>query len=240
LQRVLREQKTNGVVAEFSAPVGTQRSSKGAGGPFQAGSGKQGTQSIQQHIMSGEPGWISKAEGEELASREKQGQAQAQGIGLDKRKSDKIQWEDYLIGLLLQNPGLNPHVCGIINDGDFAGTDTRELYHILNSVYQRGSSPSYEPLEQLVPSALLTTITRARQSVESRSPLDGAGQIKDAVQCATRLKRTQLVQFNIEVQYVLREAETTGDVATAQQLKHKLLENQKKLRTIDSATHLQG
>ena len=240
LQRVLREQKTNGVVAEFSAPVGPQRSSKGAGGPFQAGSGKQGTQPIQQHIVSGEPVWISKAEGEESASREKQGQAQAQGIGLDKRKSDKIQWEDYLIGLLLQNPGLNPHVCGIINDGDFAGTDTRELYHILNSVYQRGSSPSYEPLEQLVPSALLTTIARARQSVESRSPLDGAGQIKDAVQCATRLKRTRLVQLNIEVQYVLREAETTGDVATAQQLKRKLLENQKKLRTIDSATHLQG
>src|SRR6266576_7348674 len=38
LQRVLREQKTNGVVAEFSAPVEPQRSSKGAGGPFQAGS----------------------------------------------------------------------------------------------------------------------------------------------------------------------------------------------------------
>ena len=240
LQRVLREQKTNGVVAEFSAPVGSQRSSKGAGGPFQAGSGRQGTQPIQQHIMSGEPGWISKAEGEESASREKQGQLQAQGIGLDKRKSDKIQWEDYLIGLLLQNPGLNPHVCGIINDGDFAGTDTRELYHILNSVYQRGSSPSYEPLEQLVPSALLTTIARARQSIESRSPLDGAGQIKDAVQCATRLKRTRLVQLNIELQYVLREAETTGDVAVVQQLKHKLLENQKQLRTIDSATHLQG
>jgi len=240
LQWVLREQKTNGVVAEFSAPVGPQRSSKGAGGPFQAGSGKQGTQPIQQHIMSGEPGWISKAEGEESASREKQGQPQAQGIGLDKRKSDKIQWEDYLIGLLLQNPGLNPHVCGIINDGDFAGTDTRELYHILNSVYQRGSSPSYEPLEQLVPSALLTTIARARQSVESRSPLDGAGQIKNAVQCATRLKRTRLVQLNIELQYVLREAESTGDVAVVQQLKHKLLENQKQLRTIDSATHLQG
>jgi len=234
LQRVLREQKTNGVVAEFSAPVGPQRSSKGAGGPFQAGSGKQGTQPIQQQIMSGEPGWISKAEGE------KQGQPQAQGIGLDKRKSDKIQWEDYLIGLLLQNPGLNPHVCGIINDGDFAGTDTRELYHILNSVYQRGSSPSYEPLEQLVPSALLTTIARARQSVESGSPLDGAGQIKDAVQCATRLKRTRLVQLNIELQYVLREAESTGDVAVAQQLMQKLLENQKQLRTIDSATHLQG
>ena len=240
LQQVLREQKTNGVVAEFSAPAGLQRSSKGAGETFQAGSGGKGAQSIQQHIMSGEPDWVRKAEEEESASREKQHQAQTQGIGLDKRKIDRIQWEDYLIGLLLQNPGLSLHVCGIINDGDFAGTDTRELYHILNSVYQRGSSPSYEPLEQLVPSALLTTIARARQSVESRSPLDGAGQIKDAVQCATRLKRTRLVQLNIELQYVLREAESTGDVAVVQQLKHKLLENQKRLRTIDSATHLQG
>jgi DNA primase len=240
LQLVLRGQKTNGVVAEFSAPAGPQRSSKGAEEAFQAGSGRKGTESIQQHIRSGEPGWISKTEEEEATSREKQGKLLVQGIGLDKRKSDKIQWEDYLIGLLLQNPGLNPHVCGIISDGDFAGTDTRELYHILNSVYQRGSSPSYEPLEQSVPFALQTTIARARQSVESRSPLDGAGQIKNAVQCATRLKRTRLVQLNIELQYVLREAETTGDAALVQQLKRKLLENQKQLRTIDSATHLQG
>jgi len=38
----------------------------------------------------------------------------------------------------------------------------------------------------------------------------------------------------------LREAETTGDGETVAQLKLKLLENQKQLRTIDSATHLQG
>jgi len=225
LQRVLRGQKTNSVVAEFSAPAGTQRSAKG-----NVGASTRDARS---------PGWISKAEEEESASEEKQRRAQAQ-VGLDKSKIDKIQWEDYLIGLLLQNPGLSRHVCGIINDGDFAGTDTRELYHILNSVYQRGSSPLSEPLEQLVPSALLTTVGRARQSVESRSPLDGAGQIKNAVQCATRLKRTRLVQLNRELQYVLREAETTGDVAAVQQLMRKLLENQKQLRTIDSATHLQG
>ncbi|MFL5656105.1 MAG: DNA primase, partial [Ktedonobacteraceae bacterium] len=225
LQRVLRGQKTNSVVAEFSAPAGTQRSAKG-----NVGASTRDARS---------PGWISKAEEEESASEEKQRRAQAQ-VGLDKSKIDKIQWEDYLIGLLLQNPGLSRHVCGIINDGDFAGTDTRELYHILNSVYQRGSSPLSEPLEQLVPSALLTTVGRARQSVESRSPLDGAGQIKNAVQCATRLKRTRLVQLNRELQYILREAETTGDGETVAQLKLKLLENQKQLRTIDSATHLQG
>jgi DNA primase len=231
LQRVLRGQKTNSVVAEFSEPA------KGNVGASLVDARSPGWASL---VDARSPGWISKAEEEESASQEKQHRAQAQGMGLDKRRIDKIQWEDYLIGLLLQNPGLSRHVCGIINDGDFAGTDTRELYHILNSVYQRGSSPLSEPLEQLVPSALLTTVGRARQSVESRSPLDGAGQIKNAVQCATRLKRTRLVQLNRELQYILREAETTGDGEAVTQLKLRLLENQKQLRTIDSATHLQG
>ena len=166
-------------------------------------------------------------------------QAEVRG-GLDRRKENKLQWEDYLIGLLLLNPGLSPHVCGIINDGDFAGTDTRELYHLLNSMYQRGSSSSHEPLEQLVPSALLTTIERARKSVESRSPIDGEGLMKEAVQCATRLKRTRLIQLNTELQYVLQEAESTRDGAAVQQLMRKLLANQQQLRTIDSASHLQG
>ncbi|TMD75511.1 MAG: hypothetical protein E6I97_13310 [Chloroflexi bacterium] len=148
--------------------------------------------------------------------------------------------EDYLIGLLLHNPGLSQHVCGIINDGDFSGTDTRELYHILNSIFQRGSSSLHKPLEQLVPSALLTTVIRARERFESDTPLDGAGQIKFAVQCATRLKRARLIQLNIELQYVLREAQDTGDVATMQQLQRQLLAIHQQLRTIDSATHLQG
>jgi len=140
----------------------------------------------------------------------------------------------------LQNPALSQHVCGIIHDSDFAGTDTRELYHILNSVYSRGSSSLHEPVEQLVPSALLTAVARARQSIESRSLLDGAGQIKAAVQCATRLKRTRLIQLNTELQYLLREAKDTNDVTVMQQLRSQLLAIHQQLRTIDSATHLQG
>jgi DNA primase len=217
LQRVLREQKTNSVVAAFSGPAGQERGGRGskelaladAGSPDRVGVGEAGD-------LDG-----------------KQSQVQ----GLDKRKADKIQWEDYLIGLLLQNPGLSLHVCGIINHGDFAGTDTRELYHILNSVYQRDSTSLHEPLEQLVPSALLTTVARARKSVESRFPLDGAGQIKAAVQCATRLKRAWLLQSNTELRYVLREEK---DAAVQQQLRLQLLEVHRQLRTIDSATHLQG
>ncbi|HLQ28039.1 MAG TPA: CHC2 zinc finger domain-containing protein [Ktedonobacteraceae bacterium] len=219
LQRVLKGQKTTGVVAQFSAPMQQKNASKAD------------TKALFADAQAENTG-VSFAG----ASEEKR----QVFTGLDKRKSDKLQWEDYLIGLLLQNPGLSQHVCGIINDGDFAGADTRELYRILNSVYQRGFSSSNQPLEQLVPFALHTTLARARNSIESGAPLDGAEQIKDAVQCATRLKRTRLVQLNIELQYVLREAKDAEDAAETQQLRRKLLAIHQQLRTIDSATHLQG
>ena len=231
LQQVVRGQKTTSVIAQFSAPMGQQQAGRKNGGVSH--SGEQG-QAITEFPGEGGEAPYADARG---AQEEK---ARGVALGLDKRKSDTLQWEDYLIGLLLYNPGLSRHVCGIIADGDFAGTDTRELYHILNSVFQRGSSSLHEPLEQLVPSALLTTVTRARERIESGTPLDGAGQIKFAVQCATRLKRTRLVQLNKELQYVLREAQDTGDVAAVQQLRRQLLAIHQQLRTIDSATHLQG
>jgi len=217
LQQVVRGQKANSVVATFSASSGQQQGAKQAVGMSSAS------------IMEEEAG-------EKAVHRQQQGQAS----GLDKRKANKLQWEDYLIGLLLQNPALCHDVCGIIHDGDFAGTDTRELYRILNSVYVRGSSPLHQSVEEFVSPALLAAVLRARQSVELGSPLDGAGQVKAAVQCATRLKRTRLLQLNTELQYVLREAKDTDDVAAMQQLRNQLLAIHQQLRTIDSATHLQG
>jgi len=232
LQQVLREQKKASVIAQFSEPMGQQRVARrkveepqaGAGASLIASSGKQ-----EKDSQPGTAGGVGGAGEKPQAAR-----------GLDKRKSNTVQLEDYLIGLLLHNPGLSQYVCGIIEDGDFSGTDTRELYHILNSISQRGSSSLHKPLEQLVPSALLTTVVRARERFESGTPLDRAGQVNSAVQCATRLKRAQLIQSNIELQYVLREEEDTGDVAAMQQLRRQLLEIHQKLRTIDSATHLQG
>jgi DNA primase len=210
LQLVLKGQKTTGVIAQFSAPMGQQQVARRK---------------------------VEEPQASTAGAVEEKPQVAS---GLDKRKSNTLQLEDYLIGLLLHNPGLSQYVCGIINDGDFAGTDTRELYHILNSISQRGSSSLLKPLEQLLPSALLMTVMRAQKRFESGTPLDGAGQIKFAVQCATRLKRTRLVQLNKELQYVLREAQDTGDVAAVQQLQRQLLAIHQQLRTIDSATHLQG
>ena len=226
LQRVLRNQKMQGVAATFADPMGQK-------------------QAKVTKSETGESSWLN--EGKD----EKQGEeshpqsttvtnSSVPYVSIDKSRANKLQWEDYLIGLLLQNPGLNPYVCGIIHDGDFAGTETRELYQILNSLYQRGSSPSYQSLEQLVPVELHPAVNRARAFVESKSPVDGVGQVKEAVQCATRLKRTRLLQLNTELLYLLREAVGSGDRAGVQQLQQRLIEIHQQVRTIDSATHLQG
>jgi len=100
--------------------------------------------------------------------------------------------------------------------------------------------PPYFNLLSFVPSALLESVNRARKSVESRSPLEGAGLVKDAVQCATRLKRARLVQSNTELQYLVRGAKEVGNGATVQQLQQQLMDIHRQLRTIDSAMHLQG
>ncbi|HEV2583033.1 MAG TPA: DnaB-like helicase N-terminal domain-containing protein, partial [Ktedonobacteraceae bacterium] len=161
-------------------------------------------------------------------------------FGLDRHGKNRIQWEDYLIGLLLANPELSSEVCAIITDGDFAGTDTRELYRIFNSVNQRGASPLFQSLEQAVPSALLSTLERARKSTELRSSLEGAGLIKAAVQCATRLKKASLSQQNTELQYLMKEAGEAGDAEAVRYYRQQLSALHQQRRTIDLATHLQG
>ena len=240
LQRILRGQKSTSVIAAFSDHTGQYRSIRGA--ELVERQSLSGNQSLSEDDLSG----LEKPEDsrEESVLRfqanNQHGQETRTTLGLDKRIRDRIKWEDYLIGLLLQNPGLCPHVCGIITDGDFAGTDTRELYRIFNSVYQRDASPLFQSFEQFVPSALLESVDRARKSVESRSPLEGAGLVKDAVQCATRLKRARLLQSNTELQYLVRGAKEVGDGAIVQQLQQQLMDIHRQLRTIDSAMHLQG
>jgi DNA primase len=239
LQRILRGQKSTSVIAAFSDRTGQYRSiqeSKSVEQQFISGK-----HAISDDDLSGTEKTEGSGEESVLRSQTKnQRELGTRTFGLDKHVRDRIKWEDYLIGLLLHNPGLCPHVCGIITDGDFAGTDTRELYRIFNSVYQRDASPLFQSFEQFVPSALLASVARARKSVESRIPHEGAGLIKDAVQCATRLKRARLLQSNTELQYLVRGAKEVGDGATAQQLQQQLMDIHRQLRTIDSAMHLQG
>ena len=189
---------------------------------------------VRQENEKYESEWVSDKgeEGTQAGSSSKKSQPWQ---ALDRNRDNKLQWEDYLIGLLVQNPALISHVCVIINDGDFVGTDTRELYHILNSVYHRASSPSNQPFEQFVPSELLMTVARVRKCVESGTARDGAGLVKEAVQCATRLKRTRLLQLNTELKYLLDEAYRAGNTDSMRQLMKQQSEVDHQLRTIDTA-----
>ncbi len=221
LQRVLREQKATSVNAEFSGRA-------------------MGEQKVALH-QDGTSPEVSEFADEvgEIAHTQKVDQ-NSQGIRLDRSQTDTLKWEDYLIGLLLRNPALCLHVCGIINDGDFAGTDTRELYNILNSVYQRDPSPSLQPFEQFVPAVLLPAVARALKSVESGALLDGEKLVKDAKQCATRIKRTRLLQLNKDLKFPLQDADETGDMLARQQLLQQEQEIRLQLRTINTATRIQG
>ncbi len=224
LLRILRGKPVEGVVAEFT----DRRGERFTTAPRRNGpEGRGNTTSENDHQDSGTKG------------AEEQRQA-GKIVGLDRRGRDKLQWEDYLLGLLLQNPELSEHVCGIINDGDFAGTDTRELYRIFNSVYQRGSSPLPQPWEMIVPAVLQETVERIRKCVEATSFTDTMRLIKDVKQCAIRLKRARLLQSETELRYLLKEAEEVGDVATGYQLRHQFMVVRRELLTINSAMRLHG
>jgi len=158
--------------------------------------------------------------------------------GLDRAERNRLKWEDYLLGLLLQNPALSEHVCGIINDGDFAGTDTRELYRIISAVYQRGSSPLPQPWEMAVPDALQETVRRVRKCVETRSSAETGHLIKEVKQGAFRLKRSRLLQSEMELRFLIREAKEAGDAAAERLLWHQVVITTRELRTIDSAIPL--
>ncbi|MBE3560454.1 MAG: DNA primase [Ktedonobacteraceae bacterium] len=227
LQRTLKGQSMAGVLAQFSEPSVRQAVNTRA----------EKSNSSLRHVA----GIVSEESGEAPVQRPAgEHQPEKETVGLDRGKHWKIQWEDYLIGLLLCDPAVGQHVYGIISDGDFAGTDTRELYRILNSIGQRDSSPSRQSLEQLVPAALLETIARARKCVESSSPKDGEGLVREAVQCATRLKRMRLLQLNTELEYLIREAADSGDKVLERQLRQQVFENRKLLRTLYTSTHLHG
>jgi len=218
LQRILLNQRTNGVVAAFSERRGEQV----------AGSRRNGSR-----------GQSAVSEQEDDGPQEERGR-ERRASGLDRGRGNQLKWEDYLLGLLLQNPMLSEHVCGIINDGDFAGTDTRELYRIFNSVYQRGSSPLPQPWETVVPAALQETVERVRRCVETRSSADLVSLVREARQGAFRLKRARLLQSQTELRFLLKEAEEMGDVAAARLLQHQVLAVARELRTIDSAMPLHG
>jgi len=219
LMRILHRAPVAGTIARFSER-------------FTAGGRKE---------LSGREGAASETAYPAGATKGVENQPEATRMaGFDRPGRDKLQLEDYLLGLLLHHPELSKEVCAIINDGDFAGTDTRELYRIFNSTYQRGSTPLSQPWEMLVPAALQETVERVRRRVEQKSSADMASLMKEARQGAFRLKRARLLQSETELRFLLKEAEEVGDATTERLLWHRVMDVARELRTIDTAMPLHG
>src|SRR5258708_1050276 len=102
LQRILRGQKSTSVIAEFSDHAGQYRYIRGA-----ESIDRQSLYGKQSQSEGDLPGSEKLGDsGEESVLRfpvnNQQGQESRTTFGLDKRIRDRIKWEDYLIGLLLQ------------------------------------------------------------------------------------------------------------------------------------------
>ena len=91
-----------------------------------------------------------------------------------------------------------------------------------------------------MPVELQEAASRARKRAESKTPKDGAGLVKEAVQCAIRLKRMKLIQLNTELKYLIQEAAEAGEQGQYRQLLQEFLALRQQRQVLDAATHLQG
>src|SRR5262249_35318635 len=112
LQRVLRHQRAAGVTADFSgkseAPNSTGEWRKGQQDHNRLHRSSAGEQSISR--LQGNSGEESEEyKIDEDAKRNGSETSSQSRLELDRSRGSTLKWEDYLIGLLLQNPALSPY-----------------------------------------------------------------------------------------------------------------------------------
>ena len=170
--------------------------------------------------------------------------------------------EEYCLGLLLACPILTPEVCGIIEEADFTGTETRTLYHSLVTACQRATPPDIQHMLSTLPDLLQATAEHLRQEVEARErmegisrtrrrrqqrmqpvleaepPLDSGRLRKVATKAAYRLKRARLKEALNELLYLRQEAERAEDHEGLHALDQRRREVLLQMETIDSAVPL--
>ncbi len=174
--------------------------------------------------------------------------------------------EEHCLGLLLACPALAEDVCGIIDEVDFTGTETRALYHCFVTALHNGTLSDAQRMLSALPAVLQETAERLRQEVEVReqireqmesisrlrrrplqktqhvleaSPmLDTARLKKVATKAAYRLKRARLKEAHNELIYLRQEAEQAGDQEAIAALKQRTKEVLLQIETIDSAVPL--
>ena len=144
------------------------------------------------------------------------------------------KWEDYLVGLLIQNPNLYPHARGILSKSDFLGQDTAALFQLLDH-----ATSTDVPFEQLMSPDLSSAVSRVVNAAKA-DPLPGNdNRVASTVEhLCTRIRYANLFRLSNELCVRIREASAVGDKATEQQLRERLFEYNRLMCTINMARNL--
>jgi hypothetical protein len=145
------------------------------------------------------------------------------------------KWEEYLIGMFIQNPHLISFVCVIFSENDFHGADTRSLYQLLHTTQQRTESQDDPTFDQLVPSNLMSVVSRCRKAAEPEAAIDEMTQTKTAMQIAARIRRKHILQERQERAKLMQSVYEAGDAAEVRRLAIQIRNLDSQLRAIDVA-----
>lgn len=159
--------------------------------------------------------------------------------GPDGRLRMLARREEECLGLLLTYPVVWPEVYGIVAEGDFAGTETRALYHAAAAALNTDAFDLPRLLDDL-PSPLPEAAARALAMVATDEPLDGQGLIKAARDAAYRLKRVRIEEEMAELDYLQRDAEQSGDGEALRALLRRKQQLLSQRRALDAASGLHG
>ncbi len=170
--------------------------------------------------------------------------------------------EETCLGLLFVCPSLAEDICGIIDEVDFTGTETRALYHFFITALHNGTLSDTQRMLSALPEVLQATAERLRQEVEVRERMESISRIrrrplqktqyvleanpvldsshlkKVAIKAAYRLKRARLKEAHNELIYLRQEAEQAGDQEGAAALKQRMKDLLLQMEMIDSAVPL--
>ena len=86
--------------------------------------------------------------------------------------------EETCLGLLLVSPVIAGDICGIIDEVDFTGTETRALYHIFITALHNGTLSDIQRMLSALPEFVQETAERLRQEVEMRERMESISRIR--------------------------------------------------------------
>ena len=140
--------------------------------------------------------------------------------------------EHHLLGLLIQDLDVYPHVGGLLSKGDFLSEDTWALYQWLGSV------SSDKPFDQCIPPELGDVVSRAAKEIKTDIVITKEKRISAVVEIAIRMRRANLVRIGKKLHARIMEAAASGDKVVERELRARSLENMRLIRTIDIAKNV--